>query len=123
MVLYFTQSRNTHTTEVIKAMVTKEFKQDTSNQYTRMDMDSESISEYVGQYRPPHVVIDISTDGSSLFVKTSDSSNQTFYPVSKDFFVHEILDIQLSFTRNHAGKIISVMIHQKGEIIEATKSN
>ena len=42
MVLYFTQSRATHTPEVVKAMVAREFGTSESQQYTRIHIDAEN---------------------------------------------------------------------------------
>ncbi|MCR3907043.1 MAG: beta-lactamase family protein [Tenericutes bacterium] len=122
MVLYFTQSRSTHTAEVVKSMILKEFGKRESPDYTRFEVaEVDYYDDYIGRYQNTLVEIEITSNGKDLLVKTADSSNQIFIPASKNFFSHEILDIQLSFTRDSSGEITGLIIYQKGERIEATK--
>ncbi len=121
MVLYFTQSRSTHTVEVVKAMVLKEFGLSESVQHDIAIVDPSIYQDYAGKYQHPQIILEITTDGDHLYMKTPDTSYQLFYPASKDFFFHEILDIQLTFTKDHEGKTTGMIIHQNGEDIEAIK--
>jgi hypothetical protein len=104
-------------------MVVREFGTSESQQYTRIHIDAENYDEYIGKYSHPQIDIVITTDGESLYVDTSDASKQLFYPASKDFFIHEIMDIQLSFIRDMEGNVISAVIHQRGENIKITKDS
>ena len=103
-------------------MVSRELNGDRANQSPRMEMDSESFKEYVGIYRHTHVDLEVSTDGKSLLLSTPDAADQEFYPVAEDFFVHEMMDIQLSFARDDEGTITKVIVYQRGETLEAVKA-
>ncbi len=122
MVLYFTQSRATHTTEVIKSLILKEFGLDEPYQYIRGEFGVNYYNDYTGRYKNSQVELEIITDGEYLLVKIADSPNQLFYPsLTEDFFFHEIMDIQLSFLRDSSGEVMSVLIYQRGETIEFKK--
>ncbi len=122
IVLYFTQSRATYTTEVIKAMVLKEFGAEEFHQYTRVEVGADYFIPYTGKYKNSQVELIVDSDDENLLVKTADSTNQLFFPSSaKDFFFHEILDIQLLFLRDSAEEVTGLLIYQRGENIEVPK--
>lgn len=121
IVLYFTQSRSTHTTEVVKAMVLEEFGLSEAVHHNIATIDPGIYQDYVGKYQHPQIILEVASDGEHLYLKTPDTSNQLFYPASEFFFFHEILDIQLSFIKDLDGKTTSMIIYQNGEDIEAIK--
>lgn len=121
IVLYFTQSRSTHTTEVVKSMVLEEFGLSTAVRHAIVNVDPSIYQDYVGKYQHPQIILEITSDGEHLYLKTPDTSNQLFYPASEDFFFHETLDIQLTFIKDDHGKTTGMIIHQNGEDTEAVK--
>lgn len=120
MVFYFTQSRATHTTELIKYHVLTELGIK-SDKYTAVKVDSSILEEYVGEYKHPMVLITVTTDGEKLYIKTPDAPDMEFLPASENFFFHELLDTQLTFINNEKGEVISLIVHQHGQNIEAEK--
>lgn len=121
IVLYFTQSRSTHTVEIVKTMVLEEFGLSETVHYNIATIDPNIYLDYVGKYKHPQIILEITSDGEHLYLKTPDTSNQLFYPATEDFFFHEILDIQLTFIKDFDGKTTGMIIHQNGEDIEAIK--
>ncbi|MBV1756549.1 MAG: serine hydrolase [Dethiosulfatibacter sp.] len=121
IVLYFTQSRSTHTVEVVKADVLKEFGLSEVVQHDIAIVDPSIYQDYAGKYQHPQIILEVTTDGEHLYLKTPDTSSQLFYPASEDFFFHEVLDIQLTFVKDLDGKTTGMIIHQNGEDIEADK--
>ena len=121
MVLYFTQSRSTHTAEVVKSLILKSYGVDTSGGFTRINIGEGALNEYVGRYKVPQVELEITTDGEQLLMRTQDSSELIFYSSAVDEFFHETLDVQLSFVRDNNGEVSGVVITQKGERLEVGK--
>lgn len=79
-------------------------------------VDSETLQEYVGEYRlASGVTITVTVRESQLFAQVT---NQPAYPVfatDTDRFFYKVVDAELEFLRDQSGAVHELVLHQAGE--------
>lgn len=81
-----------------------------------VSVDSETLQEYVGEYRlASGVTITVTVRESQLFAQVT---NQPAYPVfatATDRFFYKVVDAELEFLRDESGAVHELVLHQAGE--------
>lgn len=81
-----------------------------------ISVDSETLQEYVGEYRlASGVTITVTVRESQLFAQVT---NQPAYPVfatDTDRFFYKVVDAELEFLRDQSGAVHELVLHQAGE--------
>lgn len=91
---------------------------------TAIDLPAAELPPYVGLYELAQgVTIDVTTRDGALYAKSSNGGAAVrLWPETKtDFFVKEA-DIQVSFTRDAAGTVTGLVVHQFGRDRPAKKT-
>ena len=91
---------------------------------TAIDLPAAELPPYVGLYELAQgVTIDVTTRDGALYAKSSNGGAAVrLWPETKtDFFVKEA-DIQVSFTRDPAGTVTGLVVHQFGRDRPAKKT-
>jgi CubicO group peptidase (beta-lactamase class C family) len=75
----------------------------------------EALRQYVGNYPiAPTFVIAVTEEGGALFIQATDQPKFPVFASAKDEFFLKVVDAQISFQRNDAGKVIGLILHQNG---------
>jgi D-alanyl-D-alanine-carboxypeptidase/D-alanyl-D-alanine-endopeptidase len=83
----------------------------------------ETLRAYVGSYPlAPTFVIAITEEGGSLFAQATGQPKIQVYASAKDEFFYKIVNAQISFQRDGAGKVSGLVLHQNGGNVPATKT-
>lgn len=78
-------------------------------------IDTSVYREYAGEYEfTPDFLITISTEDGQLFAQATGQNRFEIFPSSEAKFFLKVVDAQLSFKRNAAGKVDTVVLHQDG---------
>lgn len=85
-------------------------------------LPEDSLDDYPGKFElAPGVILEITRDGARFKVQLTGQAAYPIYPEAKDEFFFRIVDAQLSFTRDDAGKIDKVTLRQGGRDIPAKR--
>ena len=97
---------------------------DTAADSTAFTMTAEELAEYAGDYElAPGFVLTIYTEDDQIFGQATGQGSAEIFPSEKDEFFYTVVDAQLSFNRNDDGEIISLTLHQGGQVIPGKKIN
>jgi uncharacterized damage-inducible protein DinB len=91
---------------------------------TAIDLPATALSAYVGVYELAQgVTIDVTTRDGALYARSSNGGEAVrLWPETRtDFFVQEA-DVQVSFTRDAAGAVTGLVVHQFGRDRPARKT-
>jgi len=82
----------------------------------------ETLREYVGEYPlTPTFVITVTEADGTLFAQATGQGKAPVFASAKDEFFYKIVNAQISFQRDAAGKVTGLMLHQNGRDVPATK--
>lgn len=82
---------------------------------TEVAVDPKLLAEYAGRYAfAPGVVFDCVVQETHLACQLGNQPRLDVYPESPTSFFYKVVDAQISFDRNEAGKVASVTLHQGG---------
>lgn len=77
---------------------------------------SETLDAYVGWYEmQPGPTIQITRQGDQLLAKVSGQGAYPIFAESEAKFYYKIVNAQISFVRDEAGKVTSLTLHQNGD--------
>ncbi len=80
------------------------------------------LREYVGIYElAPNFLINITLEGDKLFAQATGQTKLRIYAERKDFFFLKLVDAQISFGRDAAGKVEKLSLRQGGRIVPGKK--
>ena len=80
------------------------------------------LAGYAGRYElAPGFVFDVALVDGHLEVKLGEQPRFPVYPESETEFFYEIVDAQITFVQNDAGKTVSLILHQNGRDQEAKR--
>lgn len=86
-------------------------------------LPSETLAEYPGAYPlMPAFVLTISVENGAMFAQATGQPKAEVFATAKDEFFYKVVDAQLSFQRDAAGKITGLILHQNGRDIRAKKA-
>ncbi len=78
-------------------------------------LPADSLDTYIGEYQlAPAFAISIRKVNGSLFAQATGQSANPIYPSARDEFFFRVVDAQISFVRNPAGQVTSLILHQNG---------
>src|SRR4029077_8613043 len=82
---------------------------------TETAVDPQVLEQYVGRYQlAPAAIITMTREGGRLFTQlTGQPKFEIFAESDKDFFL-KVVDAQLTFETDAAGKAVAVVLHQNG---------
>jgi D-alanyl-D-alanine-carboxypeptidase/D-alanyl-D-alanine-endopeptidase len=87
-------------------------------------VDAKILADYVGKYEfAPGVVFDVALKEGHLACQLADQPRIEVYAESDTTFFYKVVDAQLTFVRNAAGKVESVTLHQGGADQTAKRAN
>lgn len=83
--------------------------------HSAIQTDPAKFDQYVGKYQlAPGAIITISRVGDSLFAQLTGQSRFEVFPEGEDAFFFKVVDAQLTFHKNAAGRIGYLVLHQNG---------
>lgn len=75
----------------------------------------EVLQQYTGSYTlAPNLVLAISETNGHLFAQATNQARARIFPQARDEFFYKVVDAQLSFQRDAAGKVTGLVLHQNG---------
>ena len=84
-------------------------------QRTVIAVAEEILEAYVGEYElSPEESIVVTLQGQRLYAESTVQSNLSLFPESEERFFLRGVDADVSFTRNDAGEVTALVIHQRG---------
>jgi uncharacterized protein YneR len=87
-----------------------------------ISIPASTLKDYEGQYQlMPGFIITVKAEGEKLMAQATGQPNFEIYPEKKDFFFYKVVDAQIEFERDQAGKVISLLLHQHGMKQKANK--
>jgi len=82
----------------------------------------EQLQEYVGDYPlTPAVVLNVAEQDGHLAVQVTGQARLPVYASAKDEFFYKVVDAQLTFRRDAAGRVNGLVLHQGGRDLPAAK--
>ncbi|MDB5039277.1 MAG: Beta-lactamase [Candidatus Eremiobacteraeota bacterium] len=84
-------------------------------------MTASALDAYAGDYRARNVGYHIRRDGETLSAQLDGQSGARIYAKAKDRFFYKAVNAQLDFTRDAAGAINGVVLHQDGDTTVFTR--
>jgi len=86
-------------------------------------LPSEVLKDYVGSYAlAPSFILTVSDENGALFVQATGQGKFPVFATAKDEFFYKVVNAQLSFERNAAGKVTGVVLHQGGRNLPGKKA-
>ncbi len=87
-----------------------------------VSLDGATLQQYVGTYTTAFGTITVTLRGALLYVQLTGQPAFPVYASAKDAFFYKIVAAQIHFTRDPAGKIISLTLHQNGADVQAARN-
>ncbi|MFA5263012.1 MAG: DUF3471 domain-containing protein [Opitutaceae bacterium] len=85
-------------------------------------LPEETLNEYAGTYiAQPGLEFSVTQEKGSLLVQLTGQERAPVFATAKDEFFYKIVDAQLSFKRDEAGRVIGLVLHQSGRELNAKK--
>jgi D-alanyl-D-alanine-carboxypeptidase/D-alanyl-D-alanine-endopeptidase len=85
-------------------------------------LSAEVLAEYPGVYRAaPQAAFTVTAREGGLAVQLTGQRANPVFASAKDEFFLKAVDAQISFTRNAAGKVSGLVLHQNGRNLPATR--
>ena len=82
---------------------------------TEVDVSPEILRSYVGDYEMrPDFSINVTLDNGALFAQATGQNRLPIFAESESRFFYKTVNAQLAFTRDAAGKVTGVVLHQNG---------
>jgi CubicO group peptidase (beta-lactamase class C family) len=82
----------------------------------------EILERYVGEYEVgPAFAITITREGSTLYAQATAQQRYPIFAETDSAFFFRVADAQLTFTKDPAGTVIGLVLHQNGESIPGRK--
>lgn len=83
-------------------------------------IDATTLRGYVGKYQlAPNAVFDITVKDGALQAQLTGQPSYPVYAKAKDHFYYTVVDAQLDFERDAAGKVVALILHQNGRDMRA----
>jgi D-alanyl-D-alanine-carboxypeptidase/D-alanyl-D-alanine-endopeptidase len=78
-------------------------------------LDAETLETYVGAYPlSPAFVLTVTREGTRLFVQATGQPRFEVFAETRDAFFLKVVDARLTFSRNEAGAVTGLVLHQNG---------
>ena len=80
------------------------------------------LADYVGDYPlMPNFALRVSATGAKLFVQGTNQRSLEFVSVEKDVFVADSVSAEIDFERDAGGKVVSLTLKQRGQILRGER--
>jgi serine-type D-Ala-D-Ala carboxypeptidase/endopeptidase len=83
--------------------------------------DAATSGDYVGKYQFDFGVLDVTLKSDHLEAQVTGEGALPIFASSKDKFFYKIVDAQLDFERDGAGKVVAAVMHQHGRDVRAPR--
>ena len=91
-------------------------------EHKEITINAAMLDAYVGVYQlAPNFEISITKEGSSLFAQATAQPKFQIFPESESDFFFKVVDAQISFMKNPAGKVDQLVLHQGGANIPGSR--
>ena len=92
------------------------------NEHKEAAVDPKIFDGYVGQYQlAPNFILTITREGDKLFAQATGQSNLQIFPESEREFFYKVVDAQITFETDSAGKATGLTLHQNGANMSAKR--
>lgn len=82
----------------------------------------EVLTQYIGKYElQPGFIIEVTSKGTQIFAEATGQPQFEMFAESEDNFFLKVVSASLLFTRNDAGAVESLTLHQGGQIMPGKK--
>jgi serine-type D-Ala-D-Ala carboxypeptidase/endopeptidase len=93
-----------------------------ANQPKEVVLDLKTLDAYVGQYElAPNFVLTITREGDGLFAQATGQPKFRIFPQSEREFFYKVVDAQITFEVDGAGRAASLTLHQNGRDMPAKR--
>ncbi len=90
---------------------------------TAVTLPAEVLPEYAGSYPlTPAFVLTVTVENGAVFVQATGQSKFPVQASARDEFFYTVVDARISFTRDAAGKVTGLVLHQNGRDMPANKA-
>lgn len=87
-----------------------------------VDVAADVLKAYVGKYAlSPLFAITVTLEDGKLMAQATGQSKTEVFPESESKFFYKVVDAQLSFEKDKAGKVTGLVLHQNGKDIPGAK--
>jgi hypothetical protein len=86
-----------------------------------VDLGEAALDDYVGTYNAMAGTFTVTRTGDQLMVQLTGQPSFPVYASAKDHFYYKAVDAQIDFVRDQSGKVTSLVLHQNGMDMPATK--
>lgn len=87
-----------------------------------VNLDASTLQSYVGTYDVASGIRYAVTESDGhVFLQITGQPPFEIYPSAKDEFYYKIVDAQVTFRRDAAGKVVGVTLHQNGDDVTGTR--
>jgi serine-type D-Ala-D-Ala carboxypeptidase/endopeptidase len=83
--------------------------------------DAAALGDYVGKYRAGFGVLEVVLKSGHLEAQITGQAAFPIFANARDKFFYKIVDAQLDFERDAAGKVVAVVLHQDGGHVRAPR--
>jgi CubicO group peptidase (beta-lactamase class C family) len=88
-----------------------------------VELPAETLAEYAGRYPlAPTFVLTVTVESGGVAVQATGQSKLPVYASAPDEFYYTVVDARISFTRDAAGKVSGLVLHQNGRDMPAKKA-
>jgi hypothetical protein len=84
-------------------------------------LDAATLGDYVGRYRGGFGVMEIVLKSDRLEAQVTGPPAFPIFANARDRFFYKVVDAQLDFERDAAGKVVAVVLHQDGGHVRAPR--
>ena len=85
-------------------------------------IDAATLKSYVGTYDVGDgITYTVTAFNGQVFLQVTGQAPLEIYPSAKDHFYYKIVDAQVTFQRNGAGKVVGVTLYQNGRNLTGTR--
>jgi CubicO group peptidase (beta-lactamase class C family) len=82
---------------------------------TQISIDPSILPRYVGRYQlAPSVFLTVTRSDNQLFVQLTGQAAFEIFPESQTKFFLKVVDAQVTFESDEAGKVTAMILHQNG---------
>jgi serine-type D-Ala-D-Ala carboxypeptidase/endopeptidase len=89
---------------------------------TIVALDDSTLRQYVGSYNANFGTFTVTLRGRQLYVQLTDQPAFPVYASAKDDFFYKVVLAEIRFGRNASGAVTSLMLHQDGRDVVATRA-
>ncbi|HXW13327.1 MAG TPA: serine hydrolase [Terriglobia bacterium] len=84
-------------------------------EHKEITLDPKRFDGYVGQYQlAPNFILTITREGDALFAQATGQSKVQIFPEGEREFFYKVVDAQITFETDSAGRATSLTLHQNG---------